>query len=315
MKKNIFFINIKEKILILFLILFSLLINQYYGNRGVFPVDSFAHFDTGFRVLNGEYPFKDYWIVSGPLLDYIQAFFFYIFGINWQSYVFHASVFNAVLTVSTFLILTKFNFKIYYCFFYSILFSILAYPSSGTPFVDHHSAFFSLLGIYTLIAAIKTEKGFFWILLPIFLGLAFLSKQVPASYVIISIFIFLIYFLVLEKRYYWLKYFVLSSLSFIFFLLIFGKIQGISFSSFLEQYILYPQTIGDQRYGEFKITFRGVVEHFKFIYVSLIPLLYINTKNILLKKIYYKEKDFFYFVILIFFTFSLILHQVLKIYI
>ena len=311
MKKNIFFINIKEKILILFLILFSLLVNQYYGNRGVFPVDSFAHFDTGFRVLNGEYPFKDYWIVSGPLLDYIQAFFFYIFGINWQSYIFHASVFNAVLTVSTFLILTKFNFKIYYCFFYSILFSILAYPSSGTPFVDHHSAFFSLLGIYTLIAAIKTEKGFFWILLPIFLGLAFLSKQVPASYVIISIFIFLIYFLALEKRYYWLKYFVLSSLSFIFFLLIFGKIQGISFLSFLEQYILYPQTIGDQRYGEFKITFRGVVEHFKFIYVSLIPLLYINTKNILLKKKYYKEKDFFYFIILIFFTFSLILHQVL----
>ena len=22
-------------------------INQYYGNRGIFPVDSFAHFDTG----------------------------------------------------------------------------------------------------------------------------------------------------------------------------------------------------------------------------------------------------------------------------
>ena len=76
MKKNIFFINIKEKILILFLILFSLLINQYYGNRGVFPVDSFAHFDTGYRVLIGEHPFKDYWIVSGPLLDYIQAVFF-----------------------------------------------------------------------------------------------------------------------------------------------------------------------------------------------------------------------------------------------
>ena len=49
-------------------------------------------------------------------------------------------------------------------FSYSLLLAILAYPSSGTPFVDHHSAFFSLLGIYTLIAAIKTEKGFFWIL-------------------------------------------------------------------------------------------------------------------------------------------------------
>ena len=33
----------------------------------------------------------------------------------------------------------------------SICFSILAYPTSGTPFVDHHSAFLSLLTIYVLI--------------------------------------------------------------------------------------------------------------------------------------------------------------------
>ena len=79
MKKNIFFININEKILILFLILFSLLINQYYGNKGIFPVDSFSHFDSGFRVLLGEYPFKDYWVVSGPLIDYLQAIFFLSF--------------------------------------------------------------------------------------------------------------------------------------------------------------------------------------------------------------------------------------------
>ena len=70
----------KNKILTLVLFLFSLLINQYYGNKGIFPVDSFAHFDTGYRILLGEYPFKDYWIISGPVIDYIQGFFFYIFG-------------------------------------------------------------------------------------------------------------------------------------------------------------------------------------------------------------------------------------------
>ena len=42
--------------------------------------------------------------------------------------------------------------------YYSILFSLLMYPVVGTPFVDHHSAFFSLLGIYSLILGIKTEK-------------------------------------------------------------------------------------------------------------------------------------------------------------
>ena len=69
----------KENTLILILFLFSLLINQYYGNKGVFPVDSFSHFDTGFRILLGEHPFKDYWTVSGPLIDYLQAIFFFFF--------------------------------------------------------------------------------------------------------------------------------------------------------------------------------------------------------------------------------------------
>ena len=118
MKKNILF-N-KKNFFIAFLFLFSLLINQYYGNRGFFPVDSFAHFDTVFRILLGEYPFKDYWIDSGPLIDYIQAIFFYFFGVNWQSYVLHASLINAVLTLTTFFVLINFNLNIYYSFFYSL---------------------------------------------------------------------------------------------------------------------------------------------------------------------------------------------------
>ena len=179
--------NFNSNISLFLVIVYSFFINIYFANLGTFPIDTFLHFDSSYRILKGEYPVKDYWIVSGPLLDYIQAVFFYIFGVNWQSYIFHASVFNAILTVSTFLILSKFNFKIYYCFFYSILFSILAYPSSGTPFVDHHSAFFSLLAIYSFLLAINNKKKLFWFLIPLCLFLGFLSKQVPAAYIIILI--------------------------------------------------------------------------------------------------------------------------------
>jgi hypothetical protein len=177
----------KENFFVIFLSVFSLLINQYYGNKGIYPVDSFSHFDTGFRVLLGEYPFKDYWAVSGPLIDYFQAIFFSIFGINWQSYILHASFMNVILTLSTFFIFRKFNLNITYSFVYAILFSILAYPNSGTPFVDHHSAYFSLLGVYCLILGIKTEKKIFWFLLPLFFIFAFLSKQVPAAYIILTV--------------------------------------------------------------------------------------------------------------------------------
>ena len=69
----------KESFFVILLFIFSLGINQYYGNKGIFPVDSFAHFDNGFRILLGEYPFKDFWTVSGPIVDYIQSFFFLSF--------------------------------------------------------------------------------------------------------------------------------------------------------------------------------------------------------------------------------------------
>ena len=311
MKKNFFLININEKILILFLALFSLLINQYYGNRGIFPVDSFSHFDSGFRILLGEYPFKDFWVVSGPLVDYLQAIFFYCFGVNWQSYILHASLFNAILTVATFFILRNFNLNLYLSFLYALLFSILAYPSSGTPFVDHHAAFFSLLGVYCLILGIKNEKKIYWILLPIFLICAFFSKQVPSSYVIISIIFILIYFSFSQKKFYWIKYFFGSGISLVFLLIIFGSIQGIHLSSFLEQYIFYPQTIKEQRMQNFDLTFRGLINHFKFIYIALAPLFYVNLKNIFYNKNYFKDKNFCYFLIILLFTFSLIFHQTL----
>ena len=69
------------KILLLILLcFFSFFINYYYGNIGVFPIDTFAFFDTGYNILIDRHPFRDIWITSGFLVDYIQAAFFAIFG-------------------------------------------------------------------------------------------------------------------------------------------------------------------------------------------------------------------------------------------
>ena len=309
MKINIFS-NKKSFFIILFV--FSFIINQYYGNLGIFPIDSFAHFDSGFRILLGEYPFKDYWIVSGPLVDYLQALFFYFFGVSWQVYIFHASLLNAILTIATFGILTNFNFNIFYSFIYSLLFSILAYTSSGTPFVDHHAAFFTLLGIYSLLLAIKSDKKIYWILLPILFIFAFLSKQVPSTYVIIPIILILFLFSIVKKKYYWIKYCFFCSFFSIFLLIIFAKFQEIPLYSFLEQYILYPQTIGAERFSNFNFSFRGVVDHFKFIYLAFLPLFFINIKRAFFKKDYIKQNDFYYFLIFFTLVISLILHQLLS---
>ena len=75
-----------NSLLAVVIFLFGTLICHYTGNRGIFPIDSFSHFDSGYRILNGENPFKDYWIVSGFFIDYLQSIIFYILGISWQTY-------------------------------------------------------------------------------------------------------------------------------------------------------------------------------------------------------------------------------------
>ena len=75
---------------IFFLVLISFFVNQFYAYQGVLPVDSFSTFNAGYDILNGEVPFKDYWILKGVVLDNIQALFFKIFGVSWFSYSVHA---------------------------------------------------------------------------------------------------------------------------------------------------------------------------------------------------------------------------------
>ena len=102
--------------------LFGVLICQYTGNRGLFPIDSFSHFDTGYRILKGDHPFKDYWIVSGLFVDYIQSVIFYIFGVNWQTYLLNASLLNGTVALLVYLLFNYLglNFKLSLIILYPI---------------------------------------------------------------------------------------------------------------------------------------------------------------------------------------------------
>ena len=140
----------KEMSYIIILFLFSISINQYYGNLGVCPIDSFWFFNSGYDALNGYYPFKDYWTIAGPFITFTQAIFFKIFGVSWFSYVFHASIFNFLISISTFYTLYKFKLNTHYCFLYALLVAVIAYPSAGTPYVDHHASILSIISLLFL---------------------------------------------------------------------------------------------------------------------------------------------------------------------
>ena len=282
--------------------LFGTLICQYTGNRGVIPIDSFSHFDSGYRVLNGEYPFRDYWIVSGFLIDYLQSIIFYILGINWQTYLLNASLFNGLVSLLVYFLFINLGLNFKVSFFYAICFSILAYPSSGTPFVDHHSALLSLIAIIMFIKAIKTNKLYIWSLIPVFMFLAFLSKQVPATYIFFSILLLIIFHLTHQGKKESVRiFFTLTTTSIILIALLvsFFYIKNIDLKLFITQYIYYPTTIGEERYKIINYDFKNLFLNFKFIYLALFFLGYFLYENLKKNKIFFKEIDFKIFLICI----------------
>ena len=238
---KIFYHN-QNKIYFILLLISSIFFNFYYGYRGILPIDSFLIYDAGYKILIGYHPFKDYWSITGPILDYFQFLFFKMFGVSWFSYVLHASIINLLLTLLTFYFFLKVGLKKNYSFIYSLSVSILAYPSIGTPFMDHHAVIFSLISLMYLILAIKLEKNIYWFLLPIFLFISFLSKQIPSSYLLILfLIIILIHLFLISLRRLNISFYL--SAGSIFSVIIFATIfytNQIPLKNFLIQYQNFP---------------------------------------------------------------------------
>jgi len=279
-------------ILIFFLIIFSFLLNYYFGSIGILAIDSFAFFDTGYLILKGSHPFKDFWISTGPAVDYMQALFFWLFGVNWSSYLIHASSINVIICLSAFIFFLKNELNLFLSFLYAISVSILCYPVVGTPFAYHHAYVSSILTLFVFCIAVKEKNKIFWLLLPALMILSFLFMQTPSSYINIVIILFLpiCFWLNLKKD---IIYFFIAGLSSSLFLLVIYFISfEIPLMNFIEQYLLFPLSIGSNRIvggdGSFvtlqsKFTLRGVIGHFKFIHLMLIIILtsiYLKSKNI-----------------------------------
>ena len=307
-KLKIFFSNNYLPIILFF---FSVFICHFTGNRGVFPIDSFSHFDNAFRILKGDHPFKDYWVVSGPFIDYLQSLIFLIFGINWQTYILSASLLNGILSLIIYSLFKYFGLHSRYSFFYAACFSILAYPSSGTPFVDHHSTFLSILTLNIFIWSMIRDKAYQWFLIPILMVFAFLSKQVPSTYIFFIIIIILSFHLIFQtkkKIFKILSIIFISSFSSIIFFFLFLNLNNIEFQNFLIQYIYYPRSLGGERFYNLNYDFKNLFLDFKFIYLSLILLTCLIINNLINQKNYYKKINFKTYLIFLFLFLVLIQH-------
>ena len=141
-----------------FLCIYSFFINYYYASLGSFPVDTFLHFDSSYRILNNEYPIRDFWIVSGLVVDFVQSFFFKFFGVNWFAYILHSSLFNLAISLTIYYFFLSLKLSKLKSLIYSISFATLSYTISGTPFVDLHATYFLLIATLIIINNLNTKK-------------------------------------------------------------------------------------------------------------------------------------------------------------
>mgnify|MGYP006074285261 CR=1 FL=1 len=286
----------KKKYIINLIILgiFSLLINQHYANRGVFPIDSFLIFDAAYNITVGNHPFKDYWLITGPFVDYVQSLFFLLFGVNWFSYTLHASIFNMFLCLSSFYFFSRLGLNQLNTFLYSLGIAMLAYPSIGTPFIDHHSVILSLLAVYSLILGILFKNNLFWFLTPVLIIFSFFSKQIPSVYLAIF-FSLAIFYLYLSSTHINKKNIVFLLFGTLFtFIIIIGIIfiNEIPIKNFLIQYIFYPVSLGESRIESLNINSNNILNQFKFIYLCILPLI-IYIFFYLKKKLNNNDKKYF----------------------
>ena len=289
------FYNIKIKYLFyIFLGIYSFYVNYFFSNKGLFPIDTFSFFDTGYLITQGLHPIKDIWVISGIFIDYLQAIYFLLFGFNWNAYVFHASSLNMILCLFFFYFLNNFNKNFYINLLLSFSVATLCYPVAGTPFPYQHSFILSLISLMIFYLAIRKENRIYWLTLPIVMLLSFASMQMPSGIINVILLIFIsLYYYKFEK--FFLISFTCGVIFCVLLIIFYILIVKINLKDLLMQLVLFPFSLGEGRitgnsdsYASAnllkKFTIRGTFGHFKFIFFFIFA-------NLISTIIYIKKKS------------------------
>ena len=281
MVKNLLTIN---AFLYFFIFIFSFSVNYFYANLGVLPIDTFAFFDTAYNILLERHPFKDIWVTTGPVVDYMQAFFFKFLGLNWMSYVMHSSIVNSLISIFFYETILRFKLNKYLSLFYALSFSVLAYTVSGTPFAYLHSYMFSILSILIFFHCIKFKSRIAFFFLPLSIFLAFFSMQNPATFVGVIILFFLGIFFYYNFQIRLIASLISGSTLVLIIFLIYLITTKVPLENIWQQYFLFPLSIGENRIVGNEMahitlagrsTLSNILNHFKFInfYILLFSVL------------------------------------------
>lgn len=129
------------------------------GLRGFFAMDQSIIFDGGWRILQGQVPFVDFFLPHGPLSMWIQAAAFGFLGVSYQSYVLTASIMNlagACLAYATFRVLVP--EKSWPAWAAGLLTGSWLYAPMGTTYIEQTGFVFLWVGIFAVVRGLGTAS-------------------------------------------------------------------------------------------------------------------------------------------------------------
>ena len=160
-------------------------VNLYFGRRGFLPLDQSIAFDGGWRMLNGQMPFRDFTAPAGIVPAAMQAPFFALFGVTWFALCLHAAVVNGLLCVAVYGFLRLLQATEWEATSFAALSAVFFYPPTGTPFNDQHSFFFTTLMFLAVVAGSSDPNPWrarlAWFAVPPLFLLGLLSCQIPTG--------------------------------------------------------------------------------------------------------------------------------------
>jgi hypothetical protein len=151
------------------------------------PLDASQIYNGAWRVLNGQVPYRDFWLPYATVPIIAQAVMFWALGMSWMSYVLQASLLNGLYAASLTWAGVRFGLALPIAGVCGLVAGLIAYPPMGAPHIDNHATIFcsSLMLLVLLGILSPTRRGVWWLFAPPLAILAFFSKQSPTVFVVL----------------------------------------------------------------------------------------------------------------------------------
>ena len=178
-------------LILAFVFVLGVAVNLHFGRRGFLPLDQSIVFDGGWRMLNGQLPFRDFTAPAGITPAAMQVPFFAVFGVTWFALCLHAAVVNGLLCIAVYAFLRLCQATVWEATSFAALSAFFFYPPTGTPFTDQHSFFFTMLMLLAVVVGSIDPNPWrarlAWFAVPALFVLGLLSCQIPTAFAAVCV--------------------------------------------------------------------------------------------------------------------------------